>query len=259
MPITPKDSPITLSAEQENHVGTLETTEEITRYMKQLALEQGLIRPLNEGSQILVDVPQSARPQQVTKTITVNGETKRFTGATEAEVDAAQIAFFRTLNSQQRPHDPATGQFVSPADQGKRDKDAAVRTAAAADLELRWKRGEISGSEYLEKSGAMETYLANRGLDVESLKAAAEEKRADAQVVQSWDEATKQFIKNNPDWPGGENLKTAMAYKLAELGLTGEPSVESLERAYNALAMETEMAKANTASEMDAIRQKYSQ
>jgi hypothetical protein len=43
------------------------------------------------------------------------------------------------------------------------------------------------------------------------------------------------------------------------LGLTGEPSVESLERAYNALAMETEMAKANTASEMDAIRQKYSQ
>jgi hypothetical protein len=255
---TPKDSPITLTAEQEKHVGELTKVDEITEYMKTLALEQGLIRPLNEGSQIFVDVPQSARPQQVTKTITVNGETKTFPGTTEAEVDAAQIAFFRTLNSQHHPLDPATGQFVSPTDQGKRDEDAAVRAAAAADLELRWKRGEISGSEYLEKSGAMEQYLANRGLDVESLKAAAEDKRADAVYVNSWAEATREFIKKNPDWPGGENLKTAMGTKLAELGLTGQPSVESLERAYSALVMEAEMAKATSANEIDTLRAKYS-
>ena len=93
----------------------------------------------------------------------------------------------------------------------------------------------------MEKSGAVDSYLANRGVDVESLREVS-----DNRYKQNWAQAVEEF-KQGPgrDWPGGqENLRIAQRI-MQENGLMDSPSAATLANVWqymkeNNLAVENE-------------------
>jgi hypothetical protein len=87
----------------------------------------------------------------------------------------------------------------------------------------------------LEKSGTLDTYLEKRGIKVEALKEVLDEKISTKQN-DAWTTAVTEFLKSS-DWPGGEQNERIMKYKLAELNLV-DPTVDSLEKAYNAMKVD---------------------
>lgn len=170
----------------------------------------------------------------LTRTENINGVNIDFTGASEAELDRAVLNAYK-IASAFRPNE--TTPTVDPAIAQKAAADAAAAKAAAdAELELRFKRGELSASQYLEQSGAVAEYLAKQGIPVEELRAQVEQSRGNKEI-QSWEEATTVF-KNTigADWPGGERNREILGYKLAELGLTdASDKVAALGQAFAAM------------------------
>lgn len=154
----------------------------------------------------------------LTRTENINGVNIDFTGASEAELDRAVLNAYK-IASAFRPNE--TTPTVDPAIAQKAAADAAAAKAAAdAELELRFKRGELSASQYLEQSGAVAEYLAKQGIPVEELRAQVEQSRGNKEI-QSWEQATEEFKRTiGADWPGGERNREILGYKLAELGLT---------------------------------------
>lgn len=252
----PKDSPIKLTPEQEAEVMQLTSVEQISQYMRDAALEQGLVNQL-EGAHpgVLVDVPTSQRPPQVSAKI--GDET--FTGTAE-QVQKAVSDFLTTKNAErvaapnEPARDPQTGRYTN--DQGRHDETEATHVAAAAELELRWKRGEITGAEYLEKSGAMDQYLAARGIDVAAHQAQLQDGQ---KYEQSWADAAKAWLGQHPDWEGGEVRKAEVAKRIQALGLDDSPSVDSINRAVAALYIEAEMNKENDPYKMEALKERWRQ
>lgn len=198
--------------------------------------------------------PQAVKPQVSAKL--PDGTT--FTGTSEevAAAVGAQLARNADARRQQQHDDPArdsrTGRFT--ADQGRNDETEALRVAEAAELELKFKRGEIPAAEYIAQSGVMDQYLASRGIDVKAHQA---QQQAAQKDVQGWVDATAQFKARHTDWPGGEALMNAMVERMDKLGLTESPSVESLERAYTALSIEAEMAQENDPYKMEALKERW--
>jgi hypothetical protein len=243
----PNESPIKLTAEQEAEVKTMTSVEQITQYMRDAAVAQNLVRPYDAAHpDLLVDVPQKAR---ITKTIELDGTTYEFSGEDDAAVTRLQLEFMRGRNPQATqpttPEKPrgADGKFVA-ADAPTRTPEQA---ANLANLELKFKRGEISASDYLMQSGALEEY-------VEKVQS-----RAETEIVQSWAQATEAF-KSGPgaDWPGGERNKEILGFKLAELGLTdATDKVAALTQAFNAMRLDDAIAKATSKTEVDEALAKF--
>ena len=130
-------------------------------------------------------------------------------GNSESDLAQKEVEFYRAQMQPTPARTEATrderGRFTSPVDQGRTDENAFAK----AELELRFKRGEISAADYLEQSGAMADYLAKQGIPIEELRAVAEEKQGE-RIMQSWQEAAQAFLKSpeGRSWPGGqENLK----------------------------------------------------
>jgi len=95
---------------------------------------------------------------------------------------------------------------VDPAIAAKAAEDEAARKA---ELELQYKRGEISTLDYLEQSGAVDSYLEKKGIPLGKLKEVVDQNEVRAEA-QSWEEATKQFYATpaSAGWPGGDkNVK----------------------------------------------------
>lgn len=55
---------------------------------------------------------------------------------------------------------------------------------------------------------------------------------------QQWLDATSDFLKKHPDWPGNPVNEVLMGDKIRELGLIYQPSVDSLQTAFDALTQE---------------------
>jgi trimeric autotransporter adhesin len=190
-----------------------------------------------EAAKAAADAAAASAPKLLTRTENIGGVDIDFTGATEAEIDRAvsnaykvAFAFRPSENTQQSP-------VVDPAIAQKAAEDAAAaKTAANAELELRFKRGELSASEYLEQSGAVSDYLAKQGIPVDALREQIEQSRGQKEV-QSWSNATEVFKQTvGADWPGGERNREILGYKLAELGLTDAPDkVAALGQAWAAM------------------------
>lgn len=114
------------------------------------------------------------------------------------------------------------GQFLSAED-----------AAAKADLELAFKRGDISASDYLQQSGALDDYLEKAGVPLEELKKSVQEKR-DEQSASSWADATETFKSRHPEWIGGYANRDIIGTILAEHNLVdAKDKVGALEAAYN--------------------------
>lgn len=92
-----------------------------------------------------------------------------------------------------------------------------------ATLDVDFRTGKITSAQYLERSGAIDEYMAAKGIDINKI--------ANDQYTQSWAAATDYFRTQTEEgklWKGGnKNLHIAAAL-IAKHGWTDEPSVEHL-------------------------------
>ncbi len=159
----------------------------------------------------------------------IGGKSYHFEGDSPADIS-------RQVKAALTAHENAT----KPAPAPSKDEAAEVKVKEqeALTLQLDFAAGRISIDEYVLKSGAVEKYLESKGVKTEDLKDIVDEKKSD-KFVEAWESATAEFLKlEGNDWPGGINNQKVMGYKLAELGLSDSPSVESFQKAYDAMKAE---------------------
>jgi hypothetical protein len=237
---TPENSRITTDAEFERAVAAASSAEEIKTLMHDRAVQLGIVVPDLYSPDVLLPVDQPT-PKRFGKSVTVDGQKRFFEADSELELEREIGNYFReTLaaqetnparQQQQQSRDESTGRFV-PADQGHAEEDAFVR----ADLELRFKRGEISTDEYLAQSGAIERHLAAQGVDMEALREVGAKK-----FEQSWEQATQEFLQSplGRTWVGGEENKNILGQLIASNNLS------ETDDKVGALAAAFEFAKEN--------------
>ena len=166
-----------------------------------------------------------------TSTEVIGGRSFTFEADTESELNQMVANAFRVAYAVKEDEPAQAAQTV---DAAAAQKAAEEQAAAKADLELKFKRGEISAADYIEQSGAVDEYLAKKGIPIESLKATVEQNQA-TQFEKSWAQATEEF-KNSPagaDWPGGAQNLELIGMKLAAMNLVdAQDKVAALARAY---------------------------
>jgi hypothetical protein len=249
MSYTPENSSIAITPELEKTLKGA-SFEEIKEHLKNAAISQGLAHREWDETIVTPNEPGTApRAYGRTITVTVNGQSqsRTITADSELALEKAVGDFYRETFVGQ----PA----VTERPEASRDERGRfTRTddpVAKVELDLKFKRGEISTAEYLEQSGAVAEYLEKQGVPLEDLRAAAQE-RAGARFEKSWADATTEFL-NGPagnDWPGGTKNLELIGLKLAALGLTeAEDKVAALAQAYAELKASGELHK-NPAVEM---------
>lgn len=228
--LTAENSAIKVTPEIEEHLRTLNSADEIKKYMSSMAETQGLVRSDLYDPNVKIPVAPGSAPLAYAKILTINGQKFTLEAPTEAELLHKENELLRQTFEGKTPtgdapaRDEATGRFVTaktPAEQGAEDE-------RKAGLLLQFQMGQISATQYIEESGAVGEYLEKQGVPLEDLKTALLE-RQDAKAVASWQSATDEFL-NSPegaDWPGGPNLKV-IGKLLADNGLEDSPSAETL-------------------------------
>jgi hypothetical protein len=153
------------------------SAEEIKEIMKSAAVEQGLVKR-DWDPQLFIETPLgTAAPKRFAKAVVVNGVKTVLEGDSEQSLLAAETAFYRQqfqpVATETRSEQPRNehGQFISADD-----------AAAKAELELAFKRGDISAAEYLDRSGAISEYLEKAGVPVEELKTQVAERQEETSV-----------------------------------------------------------------------------
>lgn len=190
------------------------------------------------ADQAAADAIAAQAAEGLKRTVTIAGRDFEFTAASELELErvinnAYQVAYAVQPESQVRQVE-----IVDPAADAARQQAAAdAEVARRADVELKFKRGEITAAQYIEETGAMADYLSKQGISVDALKATVEHNQSN-QFEKSWEQATQEFL-NSPagrDWPGGERNKYMIGLQLAALGLTeAEDKVAALAQAYQVM------------------------
>ncbi len=171
--------------------------------------------------------PQS-EPVVYTRTETIGGREFTFEADTAAELDQMVLNAYRVASAVTEPEPKVTEAPVI---------DPAVETMRRVELEMKFKRGEISPSEYLEQTGAVAEYLASQGVPVDALKKTVEAQETRA-VEQSWSDAVTQFLASpaGQDWPGGDQNKDMIGLQISALNLIDAPDkVAALAQAYQVM------------------------
>jgi hypothetical protein len=257
-------SPLESDQEFEKAVAAATSAEEIKQILRDRALATSLVTPDPFDDKILHVVEQPASTK-IVRSISVDGQTFHLEGNSEAEITAKELEVLRGLKTQSsltfhRDADrDERGRFT--ADQGKADEAEALRISNAAELELKFKRGDISTADYLEQSGALATALDKH------LERVTAQKAENETVQQSWAAATTEFRRTHPEWDqwATEENKMAMAQTLEAMGAADEPSAENMSRAYAWLlenkklvesptfTVERQISEARTPQELDEI------
>jgi hypothetical protein len=201
------------------------STAEMFEIERNYYLAHGATMPDRSGKLDLSNFqdPSAAASGTISRTIKIAGVDVTFSDsnlpALEAQISAAlQTAAANGGGTQPRGAD---GKFTS-----RREMSLAEKT----ELDLKFRRGEISTPDFLKQSGALDEAFATMakaklGVDVEEL-----EKNRQTQNV--WAEATQKWL-NSPEgekWDGGdgdENLRRVREIIIAN-GLENSPSVQTL-------------------------------
>jgi hypothetical protein len=171
------------------------------------------------------------------RTVIIGGREFKFEAATELELERSinnAYAVAYALQPAEQDIHAAAPEPVPTAEEVA--AKAAAEAEAKAELELKFKRGDITAAEYIEQSGAVDSYLATKGISVDRLKSVVESNDA-VKEQQSWAEATEAF-KTGPgaDWPGGDkNLHRIGLYIQALDLMNADDKVAALAQAYNAM------------------------
>jgi hypothetical protein len=197
---------------------------EITEVMRQRALELGATRD-SIAPEILhfesMQRPDAAAAGTVSRVVTIRGVGTEFSASNlldlEKEIGAAlQAAAVADAGTQPRG---ANGQFTS-----RREMNPAEKV----ELDLRFRRGELSAPEYLKQSGELEN--AFNTFAKEKLGVDPDELAANQQMSAAWAAVTEQWLASpeGKTWEGGaENLRRITEILHAN-GLEDSPSVQTL-------------------------------
>jgi hypothetical protein len=254
MSYSPENSRIVLSPSETEHVKTL-LPEQIKSYMREIALRDHLVSEDLDPNILIENLNPPERAAQFTKAITVNGRTLKFEGDSELAVEQAIGDYLRGEVAAREEATTTTRQAATTV-----ATESAEQVAERVELELQFKRGTISASEYIEKSGVLDTYLQSRGVSVEDLQEVTQQ-RGSERFERSWADATSAFL-NGPegaDWPGGDANRDTLGRIIVQEGLfDAEDKVQALAAAY-AFAQEhkllvdnpeTKIASANSVDDM---------
>ena len=166
------------------------------------------------------------QPRVFTKVVTVAGRDMEFTGDSAEEVETLINVARQTAEA-----------FQSGNDSTEHTQRQRSDGASQAELEIRFRNGTLSAKDYLEQSGAIDSYLIERGVFVDKLKETIEQNEEN-HFVQSWESATTDFLNSSAgaDWPGGERNRDLIALTIGQLGLTdASDKVSALSQAYETL------------------------
>lgn len=175
----------------------------------------------------------AAQTQEFTRTEVIGGQEFIFTAPNELELERQITNALRVANALQSAA-PVVEDVVDPA---AVQRQAEEQAAAKAELDLKFKRGEISAKEYIQQSGAFDEYLAEQGIPVAELKNSVEQNQ-NKRFEQSWADATQEFLNSQggADWPGGDRNLQLIGLQLQSMGLVeAEDKVGALIQAYQAL------------------------
>jgi len=193
-----------LGAEFEKKIANADF-ETIKVLMAQRAVASGLVQRDAYDPTVLIPTDRAAAPQRFAKTLEVAGKTLIFEGDSELQVERNIGDYFRAL----APREPA--ETPKPATQLRDEQGqflSAEDAAAKAELELRFKRGDIDTATYLAESGAVDAYLQSQGVSLDDLREVSTQK-----FTANWVSATQAFLERHPDWQGA----TPISKRWAEL------------------------------------------
>ena len=145
-----------------------------------------------------------------TRTETIAGRQMEFTG-TALEIEKQITAANKVAEALKVPPIPAPAMAPRVKTQAEREREIYDRTQA----ELAFRRGELTTTEFLERTNAIGAYLAEKGFDVDAA--------AGQQLQQSWREATEDFLRSTPEgqsWPGGQKNLEIIGNLIQAHGLT---------------------------------------
>jgi hypothetical protein len=147
--------------------------------------------PLTPAAQTIDD-----GDQQITRTETIGGKEFNFTG-TVLEVEKAIGHAYKVAEAVKTAEPSATVTVHTPRakTQAERERELFDRTQ----IDLQFRRGELTTAEYLDRTNAIGEYLAEKGFDVDAA--------AGKQFEQSWQQATEVFLHDTPEgqtWKGGQ-------------------------------------------------------
>jgi hypothetical protein len=211
-------SAIKLNAQQEAEIAQMNSVSEIQAYLHQVALDQRLVVRDNDPYYLQpVEAGSLAAAKSFAKVLVI-GDQKHILecdsqdALVRAELDLMRELFggtaSATTTTQEQPRDETTGKFVP-----RTDDPAAVALAPS-----------------------VVAALAAAGIDPEALRDFSNVRGAQA-FESHWAAATEEFRKSpaGADWPGGIRNRERLGQALDHLGLTNNPSVESLAKAFRYL------------------------
>jgi hypothetical protein len=224
----PQDSAIKVTPALEEKLKDA-SFEEIKEIMKNAAVEQGLAHREWDETIVTPNEPGTV-PKGFARTVTINGTKHVVEADSELALEKAMGDLYRAklqpaATEQQTEQARGTdGRFVAQDDA----EAQAAHISEVTELRMQMIRGEITPEEFLTKSGAFDSYLAERGVDMETLQEASGKR-----IERAWVDATSGFLNSEAGswWPGGSDNMEKISHVLIEMGATEEPCVENLRRA----------------------------
>jgi len=206
------------------------TPEEIRELLERAVSRSNLGVRRDEQTGRFVSAPTAENPPAeeqahvFSKKITINGNEVTVEAASELELERQVGQAYKTA-AELRPAEPVT----PPSERRKSSVEIAQELLDREDLDRQFHTGLMTTEEYLERTHAVDNYLAAKGLDVDEL--------VGRQLAQSWSEATDAFLQGpGADWPGGAANLKIIGLKIQELGLMEAPDkVAALTQAYKAM------------------------
>ena len=207
-----------------------------------------------DAAKAAADAAKAAEtPADFSRTETIGGREFAFTATSELELERMITQAYKVAYGVQPTQTVPDVVEVSDADKAA---IAAAQAAEKAELELKFKRGDISASEYIEQSGAIKEYLEKVGIPLDELRNTVEQGRNKA-FEQSWEQATEEFLHSaaGADWPGGEKNTELIGLKMAALGLVNaDDKVAAMAQAYQALKAEGMLFAVETSTDDSATQ-----
>jgi hypothetical protein len=177
----------------------------------------------------------AAASQGFSRTVEIGGRSFTFEGVSEAELDRAELNALKVAYAVREPEAaPAVEITVDPAEAARA---AEADVLAKTELERKFRAGEITTADYIQQSGALDTYLESKGVSIDSLKAVVETTH-ETQYEQSWAQAGEAFRASaaGQSWPGGVRNQELLGLKIMALGLMDAPDkVAAIAQAYEAM------------------------
>ena len=158
----------------------------------------------------------------------IGGQTYHFEASTEGELDRQVLNAYKVAYNL-RQLEAQTTEVVDPAAEAAA---AEAKVLAKVELERKFRAAEITAADYIQQSGAVDEYLTQQGLSVDTLKAVV-----DASIHQTWESASETFRAGaGADWPGGTKNRALLGDKIAALGLIeAEDKVAAMAQAWAAM------------------------